>query len=89
MCYFPSNCVAYFSFAVSIGILVSVVFYLVSLFWTGLVSFLSSGLAAIILGLLASENSVVRSATLKEMEGADIGSKAELLSALRMWMDEA
>ena len=46
MCYFPSNCVAYFSFAVSIGILVSVVFYLVSLFSTGLVSFLSTGLAA-------------------------------------------
>jgi len=45
MCYFPSNCVAYFSFAVSIGILVLVVFYSVSLFWTGLVSFLSTGLA--------------------------------------------
>lgn len=52
-------------------------------------SILSCKTAAIILGLLASENSVVRSATLKEMEGADIGSKAELLSALRMWMDEA
>jgi hypothetical protein len=52
-------------------------------------SILSYKTAAIILGLLASENSVVRSATLKEMEGADIGSKAELLSALRMWMDEA
>ena len=52
-------------------------------------SILSCKTAAIILGLLASENSVVRSATLKEMEVADIGSKAELLSALRMWMDEA
>jgi|LauGreDrversion4_2_1035121.scaffolds.fasta_scaffold172332_4 hypothetical protein len=52
-------------------------------------SILSCKTAAIILGLLSSENSVVRSATLKEMEGADIGSKAELLSALRMWMDEA
>jgi hypothetical protein len=31
----------------------------------------------------------MRSTILKEKEGADISSKAELLSALRMWMDEA
>jgi hypothetical protein len=41
MCYLPSYYTAYFSFAVSAAVLVSVVFYLVSFFSTGLVGALS------------------------------------------------